>query len=62
MNKSLLLHGFYAVYRFNKNCQYKLIPVAKNTVIIRVENLADRFDQDSETHYIDMYKLANDLF
>jgi hypothetical protein len=41
---------------------YKLIPVARNQVILRLENLADRFDRSNETAYINVDKLARDLY
>jgi hypothetical protein len=42
---------------------YKLIPVAKNIVIMRLENLADRFDKLSNiTSFINVEKLAKDLY
>lgn len=41
---------------------FKLIPVAKDQVIMRIENLADRFDKSSEVSFINVDKLARDLY
>ena len=41
---------------------YKLFPVAKDQVIVRIENLADRFDKSSEVSFLNVDKLAKDLY
>ena len=41
---------------------FKLFPVAKDQVILRTENLADRFDKSSEVSFINIDKLAKDLY
>ena len=41
---------------------YKLFPVAKDQVILRIENLADRFDKSSEVSFLNVDKLAKDLY
>jgi hypothetical protein len=41
----------------------KLLPVDRNQIIMRVENLADRFDKSStQTSYLNIEKLAKDLY
>ena len=41
---------------------YKLFPVAKDQVTLRIENLADRFDKSSEVSFLNVDKLAKDLY
>ena len=41
----------------------KLLPVDRNQIIMRVENLADRFDKSStQTSFLNIEKLAKDLY
>jgi hypothetical protein len=48
---------------FTDQGYYKLLPVAKNQIILRMENLADRFDKlSNQTSYVNIEKLANSLF
>jgi len=48
---------------FYEQGSYKLIPVAKNQVIMRIENLADRFDKGSNnTYFVNVEKIAKDLY
>jgi hypothetical protein len=40
-----------------------MYPMAKNQVILRLENMADLFDdKGSGTHYINIQKYARDLY
>ena len=41
---------------------FKLFPVAKDQVIMRIENLADRFDKSSDVSFLNVDKLAKDLY
>jgi len=51
---------------FTKNFKgftYQLFPLAKNKVLVRLENLLDRFDiTNSETKYFDMVTFAKELW
>lgn len=39
-----------------------MIPQAKNQILIRFENLADKFDKNSTSITVDVWKFANDLY
>lgn len=41
---------------------YRLIPMAKNKVMVRFENLADNFDSNAQTLKLSLWKFANELF
>ena len=41
---------------------YKLFPIAKDEVLLRMENLADRFDKSSDVSFINIEKLAKNLY
>ena len=51
---------------FTKNFRgftYQLFPLAKNKVLIRLENLLDKFDiTNSETKYFDLVTFAKELW
>jgi hypothetical protein len=48
---------------FSDQGTYRLFPFAKNQVMVRFENLADRFDaQSTVTQYINLNEFANNLF
>jgi len=51
---------------FTKNFRgftYQLFPLAKNKVLVRLENLLDKFDiTNSETKYFDMVTFAKELW
>jgi len=41
----------------------RIYPMAKNQIILRLENMADTFDdKGSKTHYINLQKYARDLY
>ena len=41
---------------------YRLIPQAKNQVLVRFENLSDGFDRNATTVTLDVQKFANELY
>lgn len=41
---------------------YRLIPMAKNKVMVRFENLEDTFDNNTQTVKLSVWKFANELF
>ena len=47
---------------FVKQGTWKLFPRKKMQVIVRFENLADKFDAGTETHFINVNKFARDLY
>jgi hypothetical protein len=48
---------------FTSEGTYRLLPFAKNQVMVRFENLADRFDSHSnETTYLDLNEFASNLY
>lgn len=52
-----------AVKNFLKEGSIRMYPMAKNQIILRLENLADTFDdRGARTHYINLQKYARDLY
>ena len=47
---------------FVKQGTWKLFPRKKMQVVVRFENLADKFDAGTETHFINVNKFARDLY
>ena len=48
---------------FSSQGTYRLLPFAKNQILVRFENLADRFDSHSnETSYINLKEFADNIF
>jgi hypothetical protein len=48
---------------FTSEGTYRLLPFAKNQVMVRFENLADRFDSHSnETSFINLNEFASNLY
>jgi len=48
---------------FKNQGTYQLIPNGKNSLYVRFENLADRFDRTTKkTNFIDLQKFGNDLY
>jgi len=42
---------------------YRMIPIAKNQVMVRFENLADRFDSHTkDTSYVNLTEFASNLY
>ena len=46
----------------NSTIQYRLLPVSKNIIRARFENLADRFDENWESFKIDIGQFAHELY
>ena len=46
----------------NSTIQYRLLPVGKNIIRARFENLADRFDENWESFKIDIGQFAHELY
>jgi len=52
-----------AIKNFVKEGSIRIYPMAKNQIIMRLENMADTFDGwEARTHYINLQKYARDLY
>lgn len=54
----------WAMQNFLRQGSVKILPVAKDIIVLRLENLADMFDgpRSGQPHYLNLQKLGRDIY